>query len=81
MNFWAPEIDPAHPMDCTQPERYTLCCAATGGFLAITGDDQHLIRVGRAEEAYQFHTHEAALRTARELNQEGRGPVDVQKVL
>ena len=24
MHFWAPEIDPAHPMDCTQPERYVL---------------------------------------------------------
>jgi hypothetical protein len=30
--------------------------------------------------AYLFHTHEAALRAALELNNAGRGPVDVVKI-
>jgi hypothetical protein len=33
-----------------------------------------------AGDAYLFHTHEAALRAAHELNQTGRGPVDVVKI-
>jgi hypothetical protein len=81
MNFWAPAIDPGHPMNCTQPERYALRRLDNGEFLGITGEDMHLVEVDLPEQAHQFHTHEAALRAARELNEEGRGPVDVQKVL
>jgi hypothetical protein len=31
-------------------------------------------------DAHLFHAHDAAVRAARELNNEGRGPVDVVKV-
>jgi hypothetical protein len=79
MHFWAPEIDPAHPMDCTQPERYVLQHINTGQYLAIDQRDQGLVDVADAADAYLFHTHEAALRAAGELNRLG-GSVDVVKV-
>lgn len=79
MHFWSPEIDPAHPMDCTQPERYALKRLDSGSFLAI-GADQQLLQVLESSQAYLFHTHEAALRAATELNAEGRGPIDVVKL-
>lgn len=79
MHFWAPEIDPAHPMDCTQPERYVLQRINTGQYLAIDQRDQGLMDVADAAHAYLFHTHEAALRAAGELNRLG-GSVDVVKV-
>lgn len=80
MHFWAPEIDPSHPMDCTQPERYAIRRLDNGRFLAIEGIDQHVQDVNASAEAYLFHTHEAALRAAQQLNQTGRGPVDVVKI-
>ena len=80
MHFWAPEIDPSHPMDCTQPERYAIRRLDNSSFLALEGSDQQLLEVGAANDAYLFHTHEAALRAAQELNQTGRGPVDVVKI-
>jgi hypothetical protein len=36
--------------------------------------------VEQASESYRFHAHEAAIRAAKELNDTGRGPVDVVKV-
>jgi hypothetical protein len=42
MHFWSPEIDPAHPMDCTQAERYVLRRLSNGSFIAIDGKDQSL---------------------------------------
>lgn len=80
MHFWAPEIDPSHPMDCTQPERYAIQRLDNARYLALEGNDQALVDVELASEAYLFHTHEAALRAAQELNHSGRGPVDVVKV-
>jgi len=80
MHFWAPEIDPAHPMECTQPERYVLQRLASGRFIAIDAGDQSLVDVVEAEKAYLFHTHEAALRAAGELKRLGNGSVDVVKV-
>lgn len=80
MHFWAPEIDPSHPMDCTQAERYALRRLNDGSFVAIAGEDQGLVDVGSTSEAFLFHTHEAALRAATELNHSGRGPLDVVKV-
>lgn len=80
MHFWAPEIDPAHPMECTQMERYALRRLGGGPYLAVAGDDQKVIEVATAAEAYLFHTHEAALRAANELNHLGQEPVDVVKV-
>lgn len=80
MHFWAPSIDPANPMDCTQPERYALQRLDSGTFLTIGGDGQGLEEGTTAEAAYLFHTHEAAVRAASELNAEGRGPFDVVKI-
>ncbi|MEY4760058.1 MAG: hypothetical protein RLZZ268_1556 [Cyanobacteriota bacterium] len=80
MHFWAPEIDPSHPMDCTQAERYALKSLNNGTFLAIAGEEQNLVDVGSTSEAFLFHTHEAALRAATNLNRVGRGPLDVVKI-
>ncbi|MEX0588141.1 MAG: hypothetical protein WD136_02695 [Cyanobium sp.] len=67
-------------MDCTQAERYALKKLSSGTFVAIAGEDQSLVDVGSTSEAFLFHTHEAALRAANELNREGRGPIDVVKI-
>jgi hypothetical protein len=80
MHFWAPEIDPAHPMECTQPERYVLQRLASGSFIAIDESDQSLVDVEEPGNAYLFHTHEAALRAAGELKRLGNGSVDVVKL-
>jgi hypothetical protein len=80
MHFWAPDIDPSHPMECTRPERYAIQRLDNGSFLAIEGSDQRVHDVAMASEAFLFHTHEAALRAAQQLNQTGRGPVDVVKI-
>ncbi len=80
LHFWAPEIDPAHPMDCTEPERYVLRRLQGGAYIAIDTLDQSLVDVVDPEHAYLFHTHEAALRAAGELNRLGSGAVDVVKV-
>ena len=39
-----------------------------------------MIEVEDSQGAYLFHTHEAALRAADELNRLGKGPMDVMKV-
>jgi hypothetical protein len=80
MHFWAPEIDPAHPLDCTQPERYVLRHLTSGTYVAMNQADGQLLAVAVVPEAYQFHTHEAALRAASELNRLGGEAVDVVKV-
>ena len=80
LHFWAPHLDPAHPDDCTQPERYAIRLLKRGTFLAVASDGQSLAEVNSWREAHLFHAHEAAIRAARELNHEGRGPVDVVKV-
>jgi hypothetical protein len=80
MHFWAPDIDPSHPMECTQPERYAIRRLDNQLYLAVEGVDQHVTEVQDAGGAYLFHTHEAALRAALELNNAGRGPVDVVKI-
>lgn len=80
LHFWWPELDPEHPVECTQPERYALRLLSGDGFLAIGPDGQSLIVVPESAQAHLFHAHDAAVRAARELNAEGRGPVDVVKV-
>ncbi|MFZ4565718.1 MAG: hypothetical protein ACOYMY_04580 [Prochlorococcaceae cyanobacterium] len=80
-HFWTPEIDPAHPMDCTQPERYVLQRLGADRFLATAGSDEHLEEVESAADAYQFHTQEAAVRAAQTINAMGQGPFDVVKVV
>ena len=80
LHFWAPEIDPSHPMDCTQPERYVLQRLKTGAYLSISAQDQSLRDVNDLDQAYFFHTHEAALRAAVELNRLSDGGIDVVKI-
>ncbi|MBM5807181.1 MAG: hypothetical protein FJ056_05745 [Cyanobacteria bacterium M_surface_10_m2_179] len=80
LHFWSPHLDPAHPEDCTQPERYAIQLLEKGTYLAVGSDGEALIEVGSTDQAHLFHVHESALRAARELNAEGRGPVDVVKV-
>jgi len=80
LHFWSPHLDPAHPHDCTQPERYALRLIQNGAFLAVAADGQSLREVTEARDAHLFHAHEAAVRAAVELNAEGRGPVDVVKL-
>jgi hypothetical protein len=79
MHFWAPDIDPAHPMECTQPERYVLR-RSEGPFLAIDPRDENLMEVEEPTEAYRFHTHEAALRAAAELRRLGDAGLEVVKL-
>lgn len=79
-HFWSPDTDPAHPMDCTQSERYVLRRLGSDRYVAIDPVDQGLRDVVAADQAHAFHTHEAALRAAAELNKLGNGGVDVVKV-
>ena len=79
-HFWTPNLDPAHPYDCTHPETYALRRIEGGRYLAIDRDGSSLIEVEQASDGYRFHAHEAAIRAAKELNDTGRGPVDVVKV-
>jgi hypothetical protein len=79
-HFWSPDLDPAHPSACTQPERYALQHLGRGTYLAVAADGEALIEVDDWRQAHLFHAHEAAVRAALELNAEGRGPVDVVKV-
>lgn len=80
MHFWSPEIDPDHPLACTQPERYVLRRLSDGRYLAINPGDQSLVDVEAPEQAHGFHTHEAALRAASELQKLGLASVDVLKL-
>lgn len=80
MHFWSPGLDPAHPSACTQPERYALQLLERGTYLAVDADGDGLLEVADPQAAHLFHAHEAAVRAARELNAEGRGPVDVVKL-
>lgn len=66
-------------MDCTQPERYLLRRLRDGAYIAIKAEDGTLMDVQDPARAYLFHTHEAALRAASELNKLGDN-VDVLKV-
>ncbi len=80
MPVWAPEIDPAHPPACTQAERYVLQRLSDGSYVSIRPVDQGLGDVNDPMAAYLFHSHEAALRAAGELNRLGGDGFDVVKV-
>lgn len=80
LHFWAPDIDPAHPMECTQAERYALQRLSNGCYIALEGEEQTLLDVSDLQQAHTFHTHEAALRAAMELHRLGSGRFDVVKV-
>jgi len=80
MHFWAPDIDPAHPLGCTRPERYALRRLEDGSYIALKQEDQSLEDVSDLQQAHFFHTHEAALRAAIELHRLGSGDFDVVKI-
>ena len=82
MHFWAPQIDPAHPLECTQPERYVLRRIDSAAYIALAAEDQSLLDVTERDRAFFFHTHDGALRAAGELHRLGLdvGGVDVVKV-
>jgi hypothetical protein len=67
-------------MECTHPERYALQRLSSRHYLAISAEDQSLRDVEELQQAYFFHTHEAALRAAVELNRLGADRVDVVKI-
>ena len=77
MPVWAPEIDPAHPLECTQAKRYVLQRLSDGSYVSIRPDDQGLGDVSDPRAAYLFHTHEAAQRAAGELTRLGGDGFDV----
>ena len=79
-HVWAPEIDPAHPLACTQAERYVLRRLDNGNHIALQQGDQSLLDVSELAEAHAFHTQEAALPAAIELHQLGAGDFDVVQV-
>ena len=81
MNFWSPLADPHHSRHGTRPERYALRVAEAGPFLAISGRDQQIAEVPSAERAFLFHTHQGALRVARELTHLAGRSLNVVKVL
>lgn len=80
MHFWAPDIDPAHPLECTQPERYVLQRLDNRSYIALSPVDQSLQEVEDVRQAHFLHTHEAALRAAVEINRISSRRVDVVKV-
>jgi hypothetical protein len=73
-------MDPGHPLVCTQARRYVLQRLSDGSYVSIRPDDDGLGDVSDPPAAYLFHTHEAALRAAGELNRLGGDGFDVVKV-
>ncbi|MEB3256022.1 MAG: hypothetical protein VKJ05_06505 [Synechococcaceae cyanobacterium] len=80
MNIWSPHIDPHHPRAGLHPERYALQLEA-GPFLGLCRGDGGIREVSRAEQAFQFHTQEGALRVARDMQSVSGRRVTVVKVL
>ena len=51
--------------DANHPERYAI--SVVDGYLSIGSRDERISTVADASQAWVFHTHEKAVRTAREL--------------
>lgn len=80
MHFWSPGHDPDHPLVGAEPERYVLRQLGSGRYIAIDPRDQSLVDVEDAARAHGFHTHEAALRAAGELQKLGHQGIDIVKI-
>lgn len=80
MHFWSPGHDPDHPLAGAEPERYVLRRLGSGRYIAIDPRDQSLVDVEDAAGAHGFHTHEAALRAAGELQKLGHEGIDIVKI-
>lgn len=79
MNLWSPWLDPRHSLRGVDPERYVLSLGEHHAYLSL-GAEQAIVTVGRPDDAYQFHTHEQAVATARRLQAVFARPVDVVKL-
>lgn len=75
-----PWTEPHLPWRNGRPERYALRAVGAGGFLALEGQDQHIAEVASSEGAWQFHTHQKAVQTARQIARVIGSPVDVVKL-
>ena len=81
MNLWSPWLDPAgDSLRGVGPERYALAAGPDGQYLRLAADDT-IETVQSLEHAFQFHTHEKAVDTARSIAAVLRRPVDVIKLL
>ena len=79
MNLWSPWLDPTHSLRGVDPERYVLTLGETHAYLSL-GAEQASVTVAQPDEAYQFHTHERAVATARRLQTVLARPIDVVKL-
>jgi hypothetical protein len=81
MNLWSPWLDPAgDSLRGVGPERYALAAGPDGQYLRLAADDT-IETVTTVDHAFQFHTHEKAVHTARSIAAVLRRPVDVIKLL
>ena len=81
MNLWSPWLDPAgDSLRGVAPERYALAAGPDGQYLRLAADDT-IETVQSLEHAFQFHTHEKAVDTARTIAAVISRPVDVIKLL
>lgn len=80
MNLWSPWIDPVRGLRGVDPERYALRAASGMEYYSLDPQGQ-IVTVAGADGAYQFHTHEKAVTTARAMAAVLERPVDVVKVL
>lgn len=69
------------PWSNGRPERYALRAFGAEGYLAIEGQDQKISQVSSTERAWQFHTHQKAVQTARQIASVIGAPVDVVKLV
>jgi hypothetical protein len=75
-----PWTEPHLPWRNGRPERYALRASDAGGYLALEGHDQHIAAVASSERAWQFHTHQRAVQTARQIAMVIGTPIDVVKL-
>jgi len=81
VNLWSPWLDPAGDnLRGVGPERYALAAGPDGQYLRLASDDS-IETVHSVDHAFQFHTHEKAVDTARSIAAVLRRPVDVIKLL
>lgn len=80
IQFWAPEIDSAHPLQHSRAQRDVLQCLSDSSDVSIRPVDQGLGDVSDPASAYLFHTHEAAMCVGGDRNRLGGDGFDVVKV-
>lgn len=76
-----PWLEPDQPHQASHLERYALRADSAGGYLAVADQDGHIATVSSSDQAWQFHTHQKAVQTARHITRVMGTPVDVVKLL